>query len=62
MSSPIDKFYQVVNRYPGNNKQWWVAKAAGDDDEKNIKAGDFLPDVLNKTLAATPRPLAATTS
>lgn len=46
---PIGKFYSVLKRYPGNNKQWWVAKAQGDDAEKKIKAGDFLPEVLDKT-------------
>lgn len=45
--SPIFKFYQKFNRYPGNNKQWWVARAEADDPDKSIKAGDFLPEILN---------------
>lgn len=45
---PIAKFHSKLGKYPGNNKQWWVAKAQGDDDDKKIKAGDFLPDVLDK--------------
>lgn len=45
--SPIFKFFQKFNRYPGNNKQWWVARAEADDPDKSIKAGDFLPEILN---------------
>lgn len=50
-NSPIFMFYNALKRYPGNNKQWWVAKAQGDDDEKGIKAGDFLPEVLDKSFS-----------
>lgn len=52
---PIMVFYGKLKRYPGNNKQWWVAKAQGDDDEKKIKAGDFLPEVLDKTFTGNTR-------
>jgi hypothetical protein len=45
-SGPIFTFYSKIGRYPGNNKQWWVARAAADDSDKGIKAGDFLPDLL----------------
>ena len=45
-ASPIFKYYNVMGRYPGNNKQWWVAKADADDDKTGVKAGDFLPKIL----------------
>jgi hypothetical protein len=45
--SPIFKFHEVVGRYPGNNKQWWVAKAAADDPDEGVSAGDFMPEILN---------------
>lgn len=47
-NSPIFKFQSVIGRYPGNNKQWWVARAAADDPDTGAKAGDFLPEVLDK--------------
>ncbi len=48
-SGPISTFYSKFSRYPGNNKQWWVAKATADDaGPPAVKAGDFLPDVLDK--------------
>lgn len=53
--SPITKFKQEIGRYPGNNKQWWVAKAQGDDPDKNIKEGDFLPKVLDKIYSGNNR-------
>ena len=43
-ASPVFKYYNVMGRYPGNNKQWWTAKA--DADDGTTKAGDFLPKVL----------------
>lgn len=46
--SPITKFKSKLGRYPGNNKQWWVAKSTSDDPDKGIKAGDFLPELLDK--------------
>ncbi len=46
--SPISLFHSALGRYPGNNKQWWVARAQADDKEKGIKEGDFLPLVLDK--------------
>ena len=46
-SGPIYTFYNKLGRYPGNNKQWWVAKADADDKDKGIKAGDFLPEILD---------------
>lgn len=53
--NPIQKFRDVLKRYPGNNKQWWVAKAQADDDEKNIKEGDFLPNLLDKVYSGNNR-------
>src|SRR5690242_15122666 len=45
---PISQFKNKTGRYPGNNKQWWVSRADVDDDDKNIKAGDFMPELLDK--------------
>ncbi len=53
--SPITQFYNALKRYPGNNKQWWVAKAQSDDKDKNIKEGDFLPLVLDKVFSGNNR-------
>lgn len=44
----IQEYYSEVGRYPGNNKQWWVARLDADDDDKGLKAGDFDPDLLKK--------------
>jgi len=46
--NPINTYYQKMGRYPGNNKQWWIARAEVDDDDNSIKAGDFLPAILDK--------------
>lgn len=45
---PISQFKAKTGRYPGNNKQWWVSRAEVDDDDKGIKAGDFMPEILDK--------------
>lgn len=45
-NSPIFAFQAKLGRYPGNNKQWWVAKADADDPTNNITAGQFLPELL----------------
>lgn len=47
-SNLIHDYFRKIGRYPGNNKQWWVAKLAADDDEKKLKAGDFDPEALQK--------------
>ncbi len=54
-ASPISQFKSALGRYPGNNKQWWVAKAQADDSEKNIKEGQFLPLVLDKLYSGNNR-------
>lgn len=54
-SDPITRFHSVLGKYPGNNKQWWAAKAQADDDEKKIKEGDFLPKVLDKVFSGNNR-------
>src|SRR5688500_11199429 len=55
--SPITQFYNALKRYPGNNKQWWVAKAQADDDDANppVKEGQFLPKVLDKVFSGNNR-------
>jgi len=45
-TGPIFTFKNKLGRFPGNNKQWWVAKADADDPDAKIKAGDFLPELL----------------
>lgn len=54
-NSPIAIFKNFTGRYPGNNKQWWVARAEADNPDENVKAGDFLPDVLNKLYSGNNR-------
>lgn len=45
-NDPITTYYNKTGRYPGNNKQWWVAKASSDGD--GLKAGDFSAKLLEK--------------
>src|SRR5687768_14459961 len=47
---PIAEFRTKIGRYPGNNKQWWVARAQADNPDATppYREGDFLPDVLDK--------------
>lgn len=54
-SNPIFVYQSKIGRFPGNNKQWWVARAEADNDEENVKAGDFLPLVLNKLYSGNNR-------
>lgn len=54
-SGPINEFYSKIGRYPGNNKQWWVAKADADDPDTGVKAGDFLPELLEKFFSGNNR-------
>lgn len=53
--NPIQDYYTTFNRYPGNNKQWWVAKASVDNPDKGIKAGDFLPELMDKLFTGNTR-------
>lgn len=54
-TSPITSYFTEFSRYPGNNKQWWVAKAAVADSGAGIDIGDFLPKVLNKVTSGNAR-------
>ena len=45
-SGPAFTYKNKIGRWPGNNKQWWTARAAADDTAKGQKAGDFLPELL----------------
>ncbi|MAZ33831.1 MAG: hypothetical protein Tp178MES00d2C33159091_33 [Prokaryotic dsDNA virus sp.] len=54
-TSPIALFKNQTGRYPGNNKQWWVARAEADNPDDNVKAGDFLPEVLDKLYSGNNR-------
>lgn len=53
--NPIFKFQAKLGRYPGNNKQWWVARAEADDTTTGVKAGDFLPETLNRLYSGNNR-------
>lgn len=52
---PIEQFYARIGRYPGNNKQWWLARSEVDDDDNGLKAGDFIPEILDKLFAGNMR-------
>jgi hypothetical protein len=58
-TDPINQFHTVLGKYPGNNKQWWVAKATADQvlkgSDNNLKQGDFLPKVLDKLYGGNTR-------
>lgn len=45
-ADPIPEYFTKWARYPGNNKQWWVAKAQ--QASSGIQIGDFDPNLLNK--------------
>lgn len=42
----IQKYKDVIGRYPGNNKQWFLGKVEAEAD--GYKVGDFNPLILNK--------------
>ena len=59
MANPITTYFSSQSKYPGNNKQWWVAKNATDDFDPaeltkiffgNTRAprGHFILDPFNK--------------
>jgi hypothetical protein len=50
MPNPIDQYFTKTGRYPGNNQQWWLARAdvADPDATPAVELGDFLPELLNK--------------
>lgn len=52
---PINKYHTVNSRYPGNNKQWWTARATAADPDNGITPGDFLPATLAKLFSGTSR-------
>lgn len=62
-TGPIAEYYAEHSRYPGNNKQWWVAKDTnGDFDPENLSKiffgntraprGHFIVDAFNKNYSA----------
>lgn len=40
-STPITHFYTHYSRYPGNNKQWWIAKKSTDNTFDPVLLGTF---------------------
>jgi hypothetical protein len=55
VTDPVSMFYNKFHRYPGNNKQWWVARADTDNTDTGEKAGDFLPEQLDKLFSGNNR-------
>mgnify|MGYP000309479222 CR=1 FL=1 len=62
-TGPIAEYYTAKSRYPGNNKQWWVAKDVNGDFDPallgsiffgNTRAprGHFIVDAFNKDYTA----------
>lgn len=48
-SGPITQYFTEFNRYPGNNKQWWIAKSTSEDvGPPVVEVGDFDPKLLSK--------------
>jgi hypothetical protein len=47
-NDPIQTFYARMGKYPANNQQWWLARSEYDDTSRNLKQGDFLPELLDK--------------
>lgn len=47
--APISEYFSALAKYPGNNRQWWYARASqSDPGPPAVAIGDFLPDVLDK--------------
>lgn len=44
-STPITTYFSEIGRYPGNNKQWWIAR--------DTTTNDFTPDLLVKMYFGT---------
>jgi hypothetical protein len=45
---PVIQYFNIVGRYPANNQQWWLARSEIDDSTRNLKVGDFMPELLQK--------------
>jgi hypothetical protein len=45
---PVVQYFNIVGRYPANNQQWWLARSEIDDSTRNLKVGDFMPELLQK--------------
>ena len=51
-ASPISSYFSSLSKYPGNNRQWWYARAQqADEGPPAVSVGDFLPTLLNKLTA-----------
>lgn len=45
---PVIQYFNIVGAYPANNQQWWLARSDLDDTTRNLKVGDFMPELLQK--------------
>jgi hypothetical protein len=45
---PVIQYFNIVGTYPANNQQWWLARSETDDATRNLKVGDFMPELLQK--------------
>jgi hypothetical protein len=45
---PVIQYYNIIGSYPANNQQWWLARSDIDDSTRNLKIGDFMPELLQK--------------
>lgn len=45
---PVIQYFNIIGSYPGNNQQWWLARSDIDDSTRNLKIGDFMPEILQK--------------
>jgi hypothetical protein len=45
---PVVQYFNIIGRYPANNQQWWLARSDLDDATRDLKAGDFMPELLQK--------------
>lgn len=48
-NDPIQRYRNQLGVYPANNKQWWVARLEVDNPDRNLKAGEFDPQLLCET-------------
>ena len=45
---PVIQYFNIIGSYPANNQQWWLARSQIDDSTRNLKIGDFMPEILQK--------------
>lgn len=53
--NPISQYYARLGRWPANNQIWWLARSDIDDSTRNLKIGDFMPELLDKMFMGSMR-------